>query len=113
MIVSTGRLRMKLWFGGYADLENSGGNSVVCFAILGKFFNIPKGTAYWLEVSNTPQHGDWVMAEVVSRPHCAVMWRPTGGRWRGLYESGERFLLRHFKLSEKPTRLWCRLVYEE
>ena len=111
MIVSTGKLaREDHW--GYFNLDNRHGNGVVCCRILARFFNIPKGTAYWMEVSDTRQHGDWVGGEVRLLACGVVDWRVGEGKWHGFFFTAERFLRRHFKLTKKPKRLWCRLLYE-
>lgn len=112
MIVSTGKLRKKIWLTLGGSLENSRGYLFVCCGKLKKFFNVPESGAYWLEVSDERQRGRWVVGEVKVAADGIVVWRVSGGHWGDMYWAAQRFLRRHFKLSEKPKRLWCRLVYE-
>ena len=112
MIVSTGKLHP--WGGRHPPdyLDNHQGFAFVCGNITRCFFEIPKSNSYWMEVSDKPQRGQWVEGEIKTDGGIHILWRADGGNWRPLCGSAEDFLRRHFKLSEKPTRLWCRLLYE-
>lgn len=107
MIVSTGKLRPS-----YCHLENSHGKEFVCFSYLLTLFDIPSATAYWLEVSDRRQGGQWAGGLVKVDHGNEIVWRADGRDWKGLHYPAQRFLRRHFKLTTKPKRLWCRLMYE-
>lgn len=107
MIVSTGKLTFDL-----GELQNSDGDAFACGHYLDKLFDIPRAKAYWFEVSDKPQRGEWIKATLTLESDGDVTWQAEG--WYGwFYPPAIRFLRRHFKLSEKPKRLWCRLVYED
>ncbi len=111
MIVSTDKLQYMLVGGVYA-LANRHGKAIVCCAFLRGFIEIPDATAYWMEVSDTRKHGEWVSGEVWMCDE-GLVWRVGNRDWWGFYTPAARFLRHHFKLSDKPKRLWCRLLYEE
>lgn len=113
MIVSTSKL--KSWQGLWpiVYLDDRTNTIFACGSELGAFFTIPRSEAYWIEVSNKPQRGEWVEGEVrVSDYTGQVQWRTDGGEWGVFHVLAQHFLRHHFKLSEKPKHLWCRLVYE-
>ncbi len=111
MIVSTGKLKRRSRSIGDSDLENNRNSLFACCRTLEDFFKIPLVPAYWMEVSDVRQRGEWVAGEVMVTMG-SVVWRVDGRTWGRLWSAADRFLRRHFKLTKKPTRLWCRLLYE-
>ena len=111
MIVSTDKLQKQ-----DSDLVRDDSDRwFVCWGMLRKYFNTPPNPGrkvFWMEFSDKPQRGEWVKGEVKIDTAGFVVWRPVNEEWGGIYSAVEEFLRKHFRLTSRPKRLWCRLVYE-